>query len=37
MIVDKFSLKGKSGMITGRGTELGKSMATALVRAEAEV
>ena len=33
MILDQFSLKGKSGIVTGGGTGLGKGMATALVQA----
>lgn len=37
MILDKFSLKGKSGIVTGGGTGLGKAMATALVQAGAEI
>ena len=37
MILDKFSLKRKSGIVTGGGTGLGKAMATALVQAGAEV
>jgi 2-deoxy-D-gluconate 3-dehydrogenase len=37
MILDKFSLKGKSGIVTGGGTGLGKGMATALVQAGASV
>ena len=35
MILDKFSLKGKSGIVTGGGTGLGKGMATALAQAGA--
>ena len=37
MIWDKFSLKGRSGIVTGGGTGLGKGMTTALVQAGAEV
>jgi len=37
MILDKFSLKGKSGIVTGGGTGLGKGMAAALVQAGGEV
>lgn len=37
MILEKFSLKGKSGIITGGGTGLGKGMATALIQAGAEI
>jgi 2-deoxy-D-gluconate 3-dehydrogenase len=37
MILDKFSLKGKSGIVTGGGTGLGKGIATALVQAGASV
>lgn len=37
MILDKFSLKGKCGIVTGGGTGLGKGMATALVQAGASV
>jgi 2-deoxy-D-gluconate 3-dehydrogenase len=37
MILDKFTLKGKSGIVTGGGTGLGKGMATALVQAGAEL
>ena len=37
MIGDKFSLKGRSGIVTGGGTGLGKGMTTALVQAGAEV
>jgi len=37
MIGDKFSLKGKSGIVTGGGTGLGKGMAGALVQAGAAV
>ena len=33
MILDQFSLKGRSGIVTGGGTGLGKGMATALVEA----
>jgi len=37
MILEKFSLKGKSGIVTGGGTGLGKGMATGLVQAGAEI
>lgn len=37
MMLDKFSLQGKSGIVTGGGTGLGKGMATAVVQAGAEV
>ena len=37
MIIDKFSMKGKSGIVTGGGTGLGKGMATALAEAGAAV
>ena len=37
MAYEKFNLKGKSGIVTGGGTGLGKGMATALVQAGAEV
>jgi NAD(P)-dependent dehydrogenase (short-subunit alcohol dehydrogenase family) len=37
MILDQFSLKGKSGIVTGGGTGLGKAMATAVVQAGAEI
>jgi len=37
MILEKFSLKGRSGIVTGGGTGLGKGMTTALVQAGAEV
>jgi NAD(P)-dependent dehydrogenase (short-subunit alcohol dehydrogenase family) len=37
MILDKFSLKGKSGIVTGGGTGLGKAMATAVAQAGAEI
>jgi NAD(P)-dependent dehydrogenase (short-subunit alcohol dehydrogenase family) len=37
MILDKFSLKGKSGIVTGGGTGLGKAMATAVVQAGGEI
>jgi len=37
MILEKFSLKGKSGIVTGGGTGLGKGMATAVVQAGAGV
>ena len=36
-MLDKFSLQGKSGIVTGGGTGLGKGMATAVVQAGAEV
>ena len=32
MIFEKFSMKGKIGIVTGGGTGLGKGMATALVQ-----
>jgi len=35
MILDKFSLKGKSGIVTGGGSGLGKGMAAAVVQAGA--
>lgn len=35
MILDKFSLKGKSGIVTGGGSGLGKGMASAVVQAGA--
>jgi 2-deoxy-D-gluconate 3-dehydrogenase len=37
MILEKFSLKGKSGIVTGAGSGIGKSFATSLVQAGAEV
>ena len=37
MVQDRFSLKGKSGIVTGGGTGLGKGMAGALVQAGAAV
>jgi len=37
MILDKFSLKGKSGIVTGGGTGLGKGIAAALVQAGGSV
>jgi 2-deoxy-D-gluconate 3-dehydrogenase len=37
MILEKFSLKGKSGIVTGGGTGLGKGMATAVIQAGAEI
>jgi gluconate 5-dehydrogenase len=37
LILDKFSLKGRSGIVTGGGTALGKRMATALIQAGAEL
>jgi 2-deoxy-D-gluconate 3-dehydrogenase len=37
MISEKFSLKGRSGIVTGGGTGLGKGITTALVQAGAEV
>jgi len=37
MIFDKFSMKGKSGIVTGGGTGLGRGMATALMQAGAAV
>ncbi len=37
MILDKFSLKGKSGIVTGGGTGLGKAMAAAVAQAGAEI
>lgn len=37
MILDKFSLKGKSGIVTGGGSGIGKAMANGLVEAGAEV
>jgi 2-deoxy-D-gluconate 3-dehydrogenase len=37
MILEKFSLKGRSGIVTGGGTGLGKGMATAVIQAGAEI
>ncbi len=37
MILEKFSMKGKSGIVTGGGTGLGRGMAAALVEAGAAV
>ena len=37
MILEKFNLKGKNGIVTGGGTGLGKGMATGLVQAGAGV
>lgn len=37
MILEKFSLKGKSGIVTGAGSGIGKGFATCLVQAGAEV
>ncbi len=37
MILEKFNLKGKSGIVTGGGSGIGKGMATGLVQAGAEV
>jgi 2-deoxy-D-gluconate 3-dehydrogenase len=37
MILKKFSLEGKSGIVTGAGSGIGKSFATSLVQAGAEV
>jgi 2-deoxy-D-gluconate 3-dehydrogenase len=37
MILDKFSLRGKSGIVTGAGSGIGKGMATGLVQAGAEI
>jgi len=37
MILDKFNLKGKSGIVTGGGSGIGKGMAIGLVQAGAEV
>ena len=37
MILDKFSLKGKSGIITGAGSGIGFGLATGLVQAGAEI
>lgn len=37
MILDKFNLKGKSGIVTGAGSGIGCGMATGLVQAGAEI
>jgi 2-deoxy-D-gluconate 3-dehydrogenase len=37
MILDRFSLEGKCGVVTGAGTGIGKAMATGLAEAGAEV
>ncbi|UCH21572.1 MAG: glucose 1-dehydrogenase [Deltaproteobacteria bacterium] len=37
MILDKFNLKGKSGIVTGGGSGIGKGMASGLVQAGAEL
>lgn len=37
MILEKFSLNGKSGIVTGGGSGIGKGMATGLVQAGAEI
>jgi len=37
MILEQFSLKRKSGIVTGGGTGLGKGLASAVVRAGAEI
>ncbi len=37
MILEKFSLKGKSGIVTGGGSGIGKGMAAGLVQAGAEI
>jgi 2-deoxy-D-gluconate 3-dehydrogenase len=37
MILEKFSLKGKSGIVTGGGSGIGKAIATGLVQAGAEI
>ncbi len=37
MILEKFSLKGKSGIVTGGGTGLGKGIAAAVIQAGAEI
>jgi NAD(P)-dependent dehydrogenase (short-subunit alcohol dehydrogenase family) len=37
VILEKFSLKGKSGIVTGGGTGLGKGIATGMVQAGAAV
>ena len=37
MILEKFSLEGKSGIVTGGGSGIGKGMASGLVQAGAEL
>ena len=37
MILEKFSLKGRSGIVTGGGSGIGRGMATGLVQAGAEI
>jgi 2-deoxy-D-gluconate 3-dehydrogenase len=37
MVFEKFSLKGKSGIVTGGGSGIGKAIATGLVQAGAEI
>ena len=37
MILDKFSLKGKSGLVTGAGSGIGKAIATGLAEVGARV
>jgi 2-deoxy-D-gluconate 3-dehydrogenase len=37
MVIEKFSLKGKSGIVTGGGSGIGKGIATGLVQAGAEI
>ena len=37
MILEKFSLKGKSGIVTGGGSGIGRAIATGLVQAGAEI
>jgi 2-deoxy-D-gluconate 3-dehydrogenase len=37
MVLERFSLKGKSGIVTGGGSGIGKGMATGLVQAGAEI
>lgn len=37
MILEKFSLKGKSGIVTGGGSGIGKAISTAVVQAGAEI
>jgi len=37
MVLEKFSLKGKSGIVTGGGSGIGKAIATGLVQAGAEI
>jgi 2-deoxy-D-gluconate 3-dehydrogenase len=37
MILDKFNLKGKSGIVTGAGSGIGFGLATGLVQAGAEI